>query len=52
MTNVLSGLEQATGAIDFTLTNDYMFRAILQTNEEVLRGLIGALLHLCQEELD
>ena len=51
MAYTLSGFEQATGKIDYTLTNDYMFRAILQTNEEVLRGLIGALLHLHLEEI-
>lgn len=43
--------EEATGTIDYTLTNDYMFRAILQSNEKVLRGLIGSLLHLKQEEI-
>lgn len=43
--------EEATGPIDYTLTNDYMFRAILQSNEKVLRGLIGALLHLKSEEI-
>lgn len=40
--------EEATGTIDYTLTNDYMFRAILQSNEKVLRGLIGALSYLCR----
>ena len=48
--NVLS-FEEATGTIDYTLTNDYMFRAILQSNEKVLRGLIGSLLHLRLEEI-
>ena len=43
--------EEATGTIDYTMTNDYMFRAILQTNEKVLRGLIGSLLHLRQEQI-
>lgn len=51
MTHTLSGLEHATGKIDYTLTNDYMFHALMQTNEKVLRGLIGALLHLRQEEI-
>lgn len=49
-TKVLS-YEEASGTIDYTLTNDYMFRAILQSNEKVLRGLIGSLLHLKQEEI-
>ena len=43
--------ENATGIIDYTLTNDYMFRAILQSNEKVLRGLISSLLHLKPEEI-
>ena len=38
-------LETATGNIDYGFTNDYMFRAILQTNKKVLTGLVSALLH-------
>ena len=38
--------EMASGPIAYNMTNDYMFRAILQKNEFVLRGLIGALLPL------
>mgnify|MGYP000050778455 FL=1 len=33
------------------MTNDYMFRAVLQTNNKVLRGLICSLLHLTKEEV-
>ena len=36
----------ATGDIPHNMTNDYMFRYILQKNEKVLRGLISSLLHL------
>jgi predicted transposase/invertase (TIGR01784 family) len=43
--------EQATGHIDYQFTNDYMFRAILQKNERVLRALICALLHLEPEDI-
>ena len=43
--SVLSYLN-ATGAIAYNMTNDYMFRYILQKNEKVLRGLIASLLHL------
>lgn len=50
-TEKILSFEDATGTIDYTLTNDYMFRAILQSNEKVLRGLIGSLLHLKQEEI-
>lgn len=35
-----------TGKLDFPLTNDYMFRALLQKNEKVLKALICSLLHL------
>ena len=38
--------ETATGPIDYNMTNDYMFRVILQENKIVLRGLICSLLHL------
>ena len=37
---------EARGAIDYNMTNNYMFRYILQKNEKVLRGLISSLLHL------
>ena len=50
--NIPLSLEDAEGEIDYTLTNDYMFRAILQSNEKVLRGLISSLLHLKPEEID
>ena len=43
--------EIASGPIAYNMTNDYMFRAILQKNEFVLRGLIGALLHLDQADI-
>lgn len=37
--------------IAIPLTNDYQFRALMQMNEKVLRGLIGALLHLKQKDI-
>ena len=40
-----------TGSLQYSLTNDYMFRAILQSNEYVLRNLIAALLHLEEEQI-
>ena len=46
MTEMLAGYEQATGKIDYTFTNNYMFHIILQENELVLKGLISSLLHL------
>ncbi len=36
----------ATGKIPYNMTNDYMFRAILQKNEKVLRGLVSSMLHM------
>ena len=35
-----------SGNLCYNMTNDYMFRAVLQKNTKVLKGLIGALLHL------
>lgn len=40
------GFQNATGRIDYTLMNDYMFRAVMQENEKVLRGLVCSLLRL------
>ncbi len=44
-------LRNAHGTIPYGMTNDYMFRAVLQSNNKVLRGLICALLHLSEEEV-
>ena len=41
-----------TGEIRYNMTNDYMFRAILQKNERVLRGLVASLLHMQPEEIE
>ncbi len=43
---IFSSLQEATGALPYNMTNDYMFRAVLQSNNKVLCGLIRALLHL------
>ncbi len=43
--------QNASGPLRFNMTNDYMFRAVLQTNNKVLRGLICTLLHLSEEEV-
>ncbi len=42
---------EATGVIQYNMTNDYMFRYILQKNEKVLKGLVCALLHLKPNEI-
>lgn len=44
-----STLQEAHGVIPFNMTNDYMFRAVLQSNNFVLCGLIRSLLHLSEE---
>ena len=43
---------KATGKIDFNMTNDYMFRVILQQNKTVLRGLVRSLLRLQNEDIE
>lgn len=52
LNSLSSTLESITGKITYNMTNDYMFRAVLQKNTKVLRGLIGSLLHLDPESLD
>ena len=41
----------ATGEIPYNMTNDYMFRIILQKNVLVLKGIISALLRLKPEHI-
>lgn len=41
----------AHGKIPYGMTNDYMFRAVLQSSNKVLRGLICALLHLDESDI-
>ena len=40
-----------TGPLTIPMTNDYLFRALLQQNNKVLKGLISSLLHLPLEEI-
>ena len=35
---LLNELQSATGNIPYNMTNDYMFRAVLQSNNKVLKG--------------
>ena len=52
MQNTVSvSFEEAKGVIPFNMTNDYMFRYILQENQTVLEGLVCSLLHLKPEEV-
>ena len=40
-----------TGPLTIPMTNDYLFRALLQQNNKVLKGLISSLLHLSLDEI-
>jgi len=48
---IIADYRNATGKIDYTFTNDYMFRMILQKHSNVLKGLICSLLHLRPEDI-
>ena len=50
-TTTISSAYATTGPLPYTLTNDYLFRALLQRNNHVLKGLICAVLHLSEEEV-
>ena len=47
----ITSYQNATGNIDYKFTNDYMFRAILQKHNNVLKGLICSLLHLSPKSI-
>lgn len=49
--NLNTTFQNAHGTISYGMTNDYMFRAVLQSNNKVLRGLICSLLHLTEKEV-
>ena len=42
----------ASGPLVIPMTNDYLFRALLQQNNKVLKGLISSLLHLSSAEIN
>lgn len=46
-----TAFQNASGDILYNMTNDYMFRAVLQSNNKALRGLICSLLHLAEAEV-
>ena len=41
----------ATGKIDYKLTNDCMFQAVMRANKKVLKGFLCSLLHLHSNEV-
>lgn len=47
----LQELSKLHGPIDIPLTNDYLFRALLQKNNQVLKAILCALLHLNPEQV-
>ena len=44
-------LESVSGPMDYTMTNDFMFKAVLQRNSFVLLNLVASLLHLEPEDV-
>ncbi len=42
---------QMTGSLGFRVNNDYLFRALLQTDNDVLKALIASLFHWKTEEI-
>lgn len=44
--SVNADLNSASGPVTIRMSNDYLFRALLQRNNKVLKGLICSLLHL------
>ena len=47
--NILATLPN--GRMRYTLTNDYMFRAVFQKNQNALKGLLSALLNIPKAEI-
>lgn len=43
--------KNATGPIDYQMTNDYMFHSVLQQNCRVLKSLICSLLYLNPQDI-
>ena len=41
----------ATGKLEYTLTNDFLFKAVLQNNKKVLKALVASLMHLKMNEI-
>lgn len=46
-----ASLTPSYGPLVIPMTNDYLFRALLQRNNNVLKGLVCSLLHLAPEEV-
>lgn len=46
-----SGFSSASGKIDYTLMNDYIFHRVMQKSQKVLKELLCALLHLAPAQI-
>ena len=51
VTEKRNGLELPAGKLRYPLTNDFMFKAVLQRNQTALKGLLCALLNMRMEEI-
>ena len=51
MPEILAQLSELHGKLPYKLTNDYLFRAVFQTNKKVLKELLAAVLHLDSAEI-
>jgi predicted transposase/invertase (TIGR01784 family) len=49
--NIITSYKNATGKIAYGMTNDYMFKIVLESNTDVLKSLICALLHLLTTDI-
>ncbi len=49
--NVAHDWHTATGPLTIPMTNDYLFRALLQRNTRILKGLVCSLLHHSPQEV-
>ena len=49
--NAYQLLKSVSSPIRFNMTNDFMFKTVLQRNNHVLIGLIASLLHLKPEDV-
>lgn len=50
--NAAGGFETATGEVPFPLSNDYLFKVLMQKDERVLRSIISAVLLMKEEEIE
>ena len=49
--NGIKDYEHATGMLEYNITNNYMFVAVLQEDKFALKGLVASLLHMQPEEI-